>query len=142
MTEERFESLVDRWMRALGEWRRDRLPYRSRRTSLVEAITSTYWMFRMGPCHCWAFGKGFPFGTARLWRKEHPLLSRYFGFMQAACRILHSRRDYYWKLDLDLLVFGPEGSWPRELWSPKMRNREIARLARYCVKLLRGAGQR
>ena len=35
MTEERFESLADRWMRAHGEWRRDRLPYRSRRTSLV-----------------------------------------------------------------------------------------------------------
>ena len=60
MTEDQFESLVDRWTRALDEWRRDGLPYRSRRTNLVEAITGIYRMFRIGPCHFWAFGSSAP----------------------------------------------------------------------------------
>ncbi len=136
MIEKRYESLIDRWMRALDDWRRHRLPYQSRRSNLVEAITSTYWMFRMGPCHCWAFGKAFSLGAGPRWKKEHPLLDLYFDFMQLICRVIHSRRDYYWNLDLDLLVWGPEGSWPRKAWNQRMRRRELSALAEYVLGLI------
>ena len=137
MTEKRYVSLVDRWMRALDDWRRDRLPHRSRRTSLVEAMTSTYWMYRAGPCHCWAFGKAFSLGAWHQWKKEHPSLRRYFDIMQLICKVIHSRRDYYWNLDMDLSFWGPEGSWPRKAWSRRMRKRELNKLARYLLALIR-----
>jgi len=140
MTEKRYESLIDRWMRALDDWRRDRLPYQSRRTSLIEAVTGTYWMFRMGPCHCWAFGKAFSLGAAPLWKKEHPVLRRYFDIMQVVCKVIHSRRDYYWNLDMDLSFWGPEESWPREAWSGRMQRRELSKLARYLLRLIRVRG--
>ena len=136
MTDKRYESQIDRSMRALDDWRRDRLTYRSRRTSLAEAVTGTYWMFRMGPCHSWAFGKAFSLGAGPRWRNKHPLLRRYFEFMQLICKVIHSRRDYYWDLDLDLLVWGPEGSWPRKAWNQRMRGRELSALAKHVLGLI------
>jgi len=140
MTEKRYESPVDHSMRALDDWRRDRLPYRSRWTSLVEAVTGTYWMFRMGPCHCWAFGKAFSLGAGPRWKKDHPMLCRYFDIMQLICKVIHSRRDYYWNLDMDLSFWGPEESWPREPWSRQMQKRELSKLARYLLRLIRVRG--
>ena len=136
MTDKRYESSVDRSMRALDNWRRNWLPYRSRRTSFVEAITGTYWMSRMGPCHCWAFGKAFSLGAGPRWRKEHPSLRRYFDIIQLICKVIHSRRDYYWNLDMDLSFWGPEGAWPRKAWSRRTRKRELSKLARYLLRLI------
>ena len=137
MTGEQYESQFDRSMRALDDWRRDWLSYRSRRTSLLEAVTGTYWMFRMGPCHCWAFGKAFSLGARPRWKKEHPLLRRYFDIMQLICKLVHSRRDYYWNLDMDLSFWGPEGSWPHKAWNQRMRRSELSALARYLLGLIR-----
>jgi len=110
MTEEEFDGSANRWIRALDEWARDRLPYRSLRTSLMEAFTGTYWMFRMGPRHCWAFGRGFAYGRAKLWQREHPLLWRYFHVMQFLCKLIHSKRDRQWGLELERKVFGEDNT--------------------------------
>ena len=103
-----FGNWVDRWMRELGDWRDARLPYGSRRAGFTEAFTSTYWMFRMGPCHSWWFGKAFPLGAAKMWRKKHPGLWRYFHVLQFLCKRIHSKRDRDWELELDREVFGDD----------------------------------
>lgn len=72
MEESQYESRIDARMRALKEWSSSNLPSKSRRRGLLEALTSTYWMFRMGPRHCWWFGKGFPMCRARaVWSHFH-----------------------------------------------------------------------
>ena len=103
-----FGNWVDRWMRELGDWRDARLPYGSRRAGFTEAFTSTYWMFRMGPCHSWWFGKAFPLGAAKMWQKKHPVLWRHFHVMQFLCKRIHSKRDRDWELELDREVFGDD----------------------------------
>lgn len=133
-------GIGERWderMRALKRWWFHDLPYRSRRRGFFEALTSTYWMFRHGPCHCWWFGKSFPFGAAKTWQRQHRFLWRYFHILQFICRIIHSRRDFYWKLDLDLQVFEPGSTWPRDRWTPEMRWEAAAKLARSAFDRIR-----
>ena len=103
-----FNTRVDRWMSALYDWRNARLPYGSRRAGFMEAFTSTYWMFRMGPCHCWMFGKAFPLGAAKMWQKKHPVLWRYFHIVQYLCKLVHARRDREWERELDRDVLGDD----------------------------------
>jgi hypothetical protein len=103
-----FNNRVDRWMTALTDWRETRLQFGSRRAGILEALTSTYWMFRMGPCHCWWFGKAFPLGASKMWQKRHPVLWRYFHIVQYLCKLVHARRDREWKRELDRDVFGDD----------------------------------
>ena len=91
-----FNTWVDRWMRALYDWRNARLPYGSRRAGILEALTSTYWMF----------GKAFPLGAANMWRKKHPVLWRYFHILQPVYKWFHAKRDHEWQRELERDVFG------------------------------------
>jgi len=103
-----FNNRVDRWMTALTDWQEARLPFGSRRAGFMEAFTRTYWMYRMGPCHCWWFSKAFPLGASKMWRKKHPILWRHFHIVQPVCKWFHAKRDREWKLELDREVFSDD----------------------------------
>jgi len=103
-----FDNWVDRAMRAIDDWRDARLPHRSRLAGLLEAVTGTYWMFRMGPCHCWMSGKAFPFGAAKMWRQKHPVLWWYFHVAQRVCDWFHARRDREYEREMDRDIFGED----------------------------------